>query len=130
MYPDIATGQQIIHPAGRKTNGETDADLNRGGPGPDPWLAHFWAKAYGSSGTPDSTEPCRAFVAGYLTHAAGDIFGHTLVNHYTGDAVRLLPEARECDQAHRRRRVYRVEDPDPTYDARIDQGVAEFIYQT
>jgi hypothetical protein len=45
-YPDIATGQQIIHPAGQRSNGETEADLNRGGPGPDPLLAHLWAKAY------------------------------------------------------------------------------------
>src|SRR5262249_27260565 len=45
-YPDIATGQQIIHPAGKKGNGETEADLNRGGPGPDEWLRHLWNLAY------------------------------------------------------------------------------------
>jgi len=57
-YPDIQTGPQIIHPAGWR--------------GPD--------------GSPHTAAPCRAFVVGYLTHAAGDIYGHTLIKRYTGDA--------------------------------------------
>ncbi len=128
-YPDIATGQQIIHPAGQRTNGETEVDLNRRGPGPDPWLAHLWAKAYASSGTPDSTDPCRAFVAGYLTHAAGDIFGHTLVNHYTGDAFHFSPKPENAIKHVVLEGYVGLKTPDPNYDARIDEGVAEFIYR-
>ncbi len=128
-YPDIATGQQIIHPAGQRSNGETEADLNRGGPGPDLWLAHLWDKAYGSSGTPDSTDPCRAFVAGYLTHAAGDIYGHTFVNHYTGDAFHFSPKPENAIKHIVLEGYVGLKTPNPTYDARIDEGVAEFIYR-
>lgn len=128
-YPDIATGQQIIHPAGSKGPGETDADLNKGGPGSDPWLQHLWSKAYGASGTPDSTEACRAFVAGYMTHAAGDIYGHTLINHYTGDAFHFAPKQENAIKHIVLEGYVGLKTPSPTYDARIDGGVAEFIYR-
>jgi hypothetical protein len=128
-YPDIATGQQIIHPAGSKGPGETDADLNRGGPGTDPWLQHLWSKAYGANGTPDSTDACRAFVAGFLTHAAGDIYGHTLVNHYTGDAFHFAPRQENAIKHVVLEGYIGLRTPSPTYDARIDGGVAEFIHR-
>ena len=105
-------------------------DLNRGGPGPDPWLAHLWAKAYGPPGTPDSTGPCRAFVAGYLVHAAGDIYGHTFINHYTGDAFHFSPKPENAIKHIVLEGYFGLRTPDPTsYDARIDEGVAEFIYR-
>jgi hypothetical protein len=129
-YPDIATGQQIIHPAGRRGNGETEADLNRGGPGPDPWLSSLWVVAYGKAGTPaDASPACRAFVVGYLAHAAGDIYGHTLINHYTGDAFHFSPRPENAIKHIVLEGYVGLKTPDPTYDARIDQGVAEFIYR-
>ena len=128
-YPDIATGQQIIHPAGSRGNGETDADLNRGGPGPDPWLRYLWEKAYGTSGTPDATGPCRAFVAGYLTHAAGDIYGHTFINHFTGDAFHFMPKPENAIKHIVLEGYVGLKTPAPNYDARIDEGVAEFIHR-
>src|SRR4051794_584485 len=128
-YPDIATGQQIIHPAGQKSNGETEVDLNRGGPGPNPWLLHLWTQAYGLPGTPDSTEPCRAFVAGYLTHAAGDVYGHTFINHYTGDAFHFSPKPENALKHVVLEGYVGLKTPDPNYEARIDEGVAEFIHR-
>ena len=128
-YPDIATGQQIIHPAGSKGPGETDSDLNKGGPGTDPWLQHLWSKAYGANGTPDSTDACRAFVAGYMTHAAGDMYGHTLVNHYTGDAFHFAPKQENAIKHIVLEGYIGLKTPSPTYDARIDGGVAEFIHR-
>ena len=128
-YPDIATGQQIIHPAGSKGPGETDADLNKGGPGTDPWLQHLWSKAYGANGTPDSTDACRAFVAGYMTHAAGDIYGHTLINHYTGDAFHFAPKQENAIKHIVLEGYIGRKTTAPAYDARIDDGVNEFIYR-
>lgn len=84
-FPDILTGQQVIHPAGKVTPGESGADLNKNGPGPDPWLQHLWSVAYAGKGA-DATPATRAFVSGFLAHAAGDVYGHTCVNYYTGDA--------------------------------------------
>ncbi len=84
-YPDIATGQQLIHPAGTVTPGETNVDINRGGPGSNPWLEHLWRKAFDGT-NPNTPTAQKAFVAGYLTHAAQDMFAHTLINYYTGGA--------------------------------------------
>lgn len=73
-YPDMLTGQQMIHPG----------DIEEASPSPqkvgdsDAWLQHLFQ----SSRTQGSA--ARAFTAGFLTHAAGDMFGHSLVNTYTG----------------------------------------------
>ena len=128
-YPDIATGQQIIHPAGVQGNGETNRDINDDGPGPDPWLRHLWNLAYGANGTPDSTGPCRAFVAGFATHAAGDIYGHTLINHYTGDAFHFLPKPENAIKHLVVEGHVGKMTKNPVYDAQIAGGVSEFIYR-
>ena len=72
LYPDIVSGQNTTH-SGVK-DGWTAADF----------LEHVTA----SADTPSS----RAFAAGYLTHAAGDIFGHSYVNAYAGDDWNLGDE--------------------------------------
>lgn len=65
-YPDIVTGQTIIHP-----------DVSHDG-GSDSWLEHLWDKSR-------SADPkVKVFVAGYLFHAAGDMYAHTYMNHYSG----------------------------------------------
>lgn len=65
-YPDLVTGQTIIHP-----------DLAHD-EGSNSWLEHLWGKSL--SGGPK----VRAFVTGYLFHAAGDMYAHTYMNHYSG----------------------------------------------
>ncbi len=72
-YPDILTGQQVIHP------GPTE------GINSDKWLEHLWNTSRGESGA------VKAFVAGYLTHAGGDMFGHTLIDEYTEDKFTITP---------------------------------------
>lgn len=73
-YPDIATGQAIIH---------TDAPFNTQG-GTNAWLEHVWREASNWRGTAEERARVRAFAAGYLTHGAGDMFGHSYVNYYAG----------------------------------------------
>ena len=91
-YPDILTGQQVIHPAGAVSPGETSVDLNPGGPGPGPWLQRLYDLAYGNAGVAnDRTPQNRAFVAGFMAHAAGDTYGHTFINAFTGGAFHFLP---------------------------------------
>jgi hypothetical protein len=65
-YPDIVTGQTIIHP-----------DVAHDG-GSDSWLDHVWDKSRSAS------PRVKVFVAGYLFHAAGDMYAHTYMNHYSG----------------------------------------------
>lgn len=227
-YPDIATGQQIIHPAGSRGPGETEVDLNKGGLGPTAWLSYLYSRAFSGSelhvgrwedlsrmqfgqlkvlvgvdqgnklhirvfavdgkrqdydesalnakpaqrdavqalktrlpglmpphvlnnveiiavleqltkalevnpmqpdGIPDSTPANRAFVVGYLTHAAGDVYGHTLINYYTGDAFHFTPSKNNAIKHIVLEGYVALKTPDPTYDAKIDEGVDGFIYR-
>ena len=79
-YPDIVTGQQVIHP---------DPELTDIEQGSDAWLSHLWAQAY-SDAYKDNLA-VRAFVVGFLTHAAGDLYAHTFVNNFTGEAFTFSP---------------------------------------
>ena len=106
-YPDIMTGQQVIHPS-------TNPD------GTNRWLEYLWSHT-------DTSPAIKAFVVGYLTHAAGDMYGHTFINNFTGGPFTFKP----ADNAKKHillesyigKRV-----PDPTFTASIT-GVEDFIYQ-
>ena len=74
-YPDIATGQMSIHPDPAES-GVTE--------GSNAWLAHVW-QSFGS------TPAEQAFRLGFLTHAAGDMYGHTFINNFTGAPFTMSP---------------------------------------
>lgn len=80
-YPDIATGQTIIHP-------QESAALDEGADGSNAWLTHVWREGMLGSDSPQ----INAFAVGFLTHAAGDVFAHTWVNHYAGGEFMLTPD--------------------------------------
>ena len=75
-YPDILTGQQVIHPDKSRPDGTNS------------WLEYLWNQA-GTDG--NNTQPIKAFVGGFLTHAAGDMYGHTFVNKFTGGPFTFIP---------------------------------------
>ncbi|MCB9433644.1 MAG: hypothetical protein H6668_16860 [Ardenticatenaceae bacterium] len=79
-YPDIATGQQVIHPEALTSGVEQ---------GTDAWLRHLWDQA--NSPAYANNSAVRAVTMGFLTHAAGDMFAHTFVNNFTGGAFTLDP---------------------------------------
>ncbi|HUH23536.1 MAG TPA: hypothetical protein VLZ51_05695 [Brevundimonas sp.] len=81
-YPDILTGQQVIHPEA------AEAIENHGAGGSNAWLSHLWQRGFVDSSSPQ----VRAFTLGYLTHAAGDVFAHTYVNHFAGGEFALTPD--------------------------------------
>lgn len=68
-FPDLTYGQSIIHPE------ETGL-----------WLRHVYVKAWKAQADPMYTADQRgqilAFTYGYLAHAAGDMWAHTLVNDF------------------------------------------------
>lgn len=74
-YPDILTGQQVIHPVA----GESGVSG-----GSNAWLQQVWD---GFGTTPQQ----RAFRLGFLTHAAGDMYGHSFINYFTGGNFTLSP---------------------------------------
>jgi hypothetical protein len=78
-YPDILTGQQVIHP--------DEAAAGHGATGSDAWLEWIHRKGFVETSDPK----INAFALGYLTHAAGDIFAHTYVNHFAGGEFALTP---------------------------------------
>jgi hypothetical protein len=79
MYPDLITGQVTTHPG------------IQGGWGTRDWLRHMYAEA--NPGVE------LAFAAGYLVHAASDVFAHTYVNGYAGDIFSLKDE-RAVERRH------------------------------
>ncbi len=74
-YPDILTGQQVIHPDPH------DSGIPQGS---DAWLEHVWSSFEGDNWR-------HAFRLGFLTHAAGDMYGHTFINHFSGAPFTLNP---------------------------------------
>jgi hypothetical protein len=69
--PDLLYGQAIIHPV---RTGQ--------------WLKLLydaaWAAQSDSSYSADEQSQILAFTYGFLTHAAGDMWGHTLINDFSG----------------------------------------------
>jgi hypothetical protein len=70
-FPDIAYGQSIIHPV------ETSR-----------WLGYILREAWAAQDDPtysaDEKGQILAFAYGFLTHVAGDMWAHTLVNDFSG----------------------------------------------
>ncbi len=69
-FPDVTMGQRNIHPNDTGT-----------------WIARVFDMAWVAQTSPSYTEVERlqilAFAYGFATHAAGDLFAHTLVNEFT-----------------------------------------------
>jgi len=81
FVPDIAVAQLLVHPDNRSW-GNTRSDA---------WLQRFWTVA-GQSQLPASLYPSqctdalavKAYAVGMLTHAAGDMYGHSYINEFAG----------------------------------------------
>ena len=91
-FPDIYVGQSFIHPDTRCDNGLKKGNECNNNPGFSftyEWLRHVYDSAwnyYNIRNGDDEAKKALAFAYGFLTHAAGDIWGHTLVNSFTDDA--------------------------------------------
>lgn len=105
-FPDIAFGQMYVHPD-RKCKGRPgDCVTGPGNTYSHEWLTWLRSRAFEfydqqladvsrSSLPPEirtaletelrtAAEESRAFVLGYESHAAGDLWGHTFANYFTG----------------------------------------------
>lgn len=79
-YPDLVTGQVTTHPGSK--DGWVTSD----------WLEHVYKEA--------KPGPDLAFAAGYLVHAASDVFAHTYVNAWSGDVFDLLDGDQRVEARH------------------------------
>ena len=66
-FPDIITGQTLIHPYPYTNN----------------FLNYLWSESKYSRGSD------RSFVAGFFAHAAADMYGHSFINYYAGGPFKL-----------------------------------------
>lgn len=80
-FPDILTGQMVVHPGA--VNG---------------WQTDDWLKWIANEA--ENNPKALAFAAGYLGHAATDIFSHTYVNQYSGDAFSLTDGELDVEVRH------------------------------
>ena len=87
FMPDLLMAQTLVHPDNRGW-GNTRSD---------DWLQRIWARgaraALPSSLTPSSctqTLAIKAYAVGFMTHAAGDMYGHSYINEFAGGPWDLL----------------------------------------
>jgi len=78
-FPDLAYGQAVIHPV------ETGKWLTY-------LLAAAWSAQQDPAYAPEERQRILAFTYGFLTHAAGDVWGHTLVNEFAGGVFPSVQE--------------------------------------
>ena len=92
-YPDIATGQMITHP-----NNLRQWQTIIGATASSDWINALW-NAVPLASIPAASSTCTselaetAFATGYLTHAAGDMYGHTFINYFAGGAFKIPDNA-------------------------------------
>lgn len=85
-FPDVVMGQQVIHPIDTGT-----------------WYQHALDMAWAAQSSPDYTEAEKlqalAWSYGFLTHGAGDVWAHTLINEFTQGVFPGLGDIVEEDVA-------------------------------
>ncbi len=94
-FPDLTFGQAIIHPGstahGVPAPGPAEAAAFTGA-----WLRHLYGRAWAAQSDPRYSAAQRAqilaFTYGFLTHAAGDMWGHTLINDFADGVFPALKE--------------------------------------
>lgn len=94
-YPDVATGQLLTHP----DNLPASASGISGATDTSQWINALWAAAPVNLVSLNGNSACTvtlaktAFAVGYLTHTAGDMYGHTFINYFAGGAFDLKDNA-------------------------------------
>lgn len=91
-YPDILSGQQSIHPdeKGSGVKGGSNTWLQYMWDRRDPARLPGYAQAMKARKIPNDGRMI-AFTAGFLTHAAGDMYGHTFINNFAGGPFAFNP---------------------------------------
>jgi hypothetical protein len=127
-FPDIYVGQSKIHPDNSK---ETQKSVTH------QWLRHVYDSAWADYQRLRGNEEAKkilAFAYGFLTHAAGDMWAHTLVNEY---ARGIFPGPKEIAQDIQRLGIAirhivvesYIGKHTPSTNLRID-APTDFIYRT
>lgn len=113
-YPDLMSGQAVIHPE----------DDDHGG-GSDAWLQYIHREALATNDL-----EIIAFSLGFLAHAAGDMYGHTMVNQYAGGPWQLIPLDNAVTHMLVEGYIGKKTPAPLSFDAAISPNVERFIYRT
>lgn len=86
LYPDMYIGQGFIHPDNKLDNGSNPpGNFSAGHSFSYEWLRHIFEGAwqyYNDHSGDSEGQKILAFGYGFMTHAAGDMWAHTLVNSF------------------------------------------------
>ncbi|MBP7706742.1 MAG: hypothetical protein KA243_05785 [Candidatus Aminicenantes bacterium] len=77
LFPDLLTGQTVIHPGQGPRSGRWAAFL-------ESEVRRVAGLYHGGPGEFDGSSIIRSYYLGWLAHMAGDLFGHAWVNDYAG----------------------------------------------
>jgi hypothetical protein len=112
-FPDLLTGQTGIHPDNQSIGHSFS----------DEWLAMLWNEA-----KKQSSNKIKSFLVGFMTHYAGDLYGHHFVNRYSGGPFKLGENALKhlVLESYFDKRVPTL--GENFYQFSID-GVSDFIYK-
>lgn len=98
-FPDILVGQTVIHPGITKLGGQNDKSEFVTGFGTGDWLKLLRDRADRISDA-DERKKALAFVFGFMSHAAADVWAHTYVNTYVGDIFSLMDGETDVERRH------------------------------
>ena len=130
-FPDLPTGQTRIHiPC---PDDLSKVEEGHGCPTgqnhtviSDQWLQHIWSSALEDN----QSDAVRAFAFGFLTHAAGDMFMHTFVNHFAGGPFSSLSDnglRHFLIETYVGKKTPELSASE--YDISLDNSVQKFIYE-
>ncbi len=92
LFPDLVTGQSLIHPGEGPIAGDWAAFLASD---VDRLALQFWQQPQSI----DESPLLRAFYAGWLCHMAGDLFGHSWVNDYAGGVWPTITDGMSSEES-------------------------------
>lgn len=90
-YPDMYIGQAFIHPG--PTFIPTSMGARIEGTYTDEWLQQQWDFVQNLPAAHPDKQQALAFLLGWLTHSAGDVFGHDYINQLSGGVFPAISEA-------------------------------------
>ena len=91
-YPDMYIGQAFIHPGPTFVTGSMGVK-KIDGTYTDEWLQQQWDFVQNLPANDPDKQQALAFLLGWLTHSAGDVFGHDYINQLSGGVFPAISEA-------------------------------------
>lgn len=93
-FPDIYVGQGFIHPLDEMDPNNPNDDITSG-----MWIRQMVENAMSLPENSEERYETVAFLLGYMTHYAGDLFGHTYINQISNGAYPDMADLADPEKA-------------------------------